>query len=201
MKTKVVKIYKQGKVEELKIEDANLRIMNTLKQAFGVPVGFSNNGFRDKNGEIDYEEIPSAVSQLGADLYEIHITLNREMDGVDQGFSTEPEELKKMISLMNNNREKYLKGSKNKVSETLLGSGIKRTLEADEYVRRFAYKCIFSTQSIKKGELFTTNNLKTLRPGESKRGLEPNFYDFIIDKAKASRDIEINEPINWEDIF
>ena len=182
-------------------EDANLKIMNTLKEAFGIPVGFSNNGFRDSNGDIDFSKIPSAVSNLGADLYEIHITLDRKMEGVDQGFSTEPNELKKMIKLMNDNRKKFLEGQAEPVDEDLLGSGIKRTLEADKYVRRFAYKCIFSTKPIKKGDFFNESNIKTLRPGESDRGLEPLFYELILNKAKAKRNISENEPINWADIF
>ena len=182
-------------------KDANLSIMETLKRAFDVPVGFSNNGFKNENDQIDYEEIPDTVSKLGADLYEIHITLDREMDGVDQGFSTEPKELKKMISLMNNNRANYLKGQKPNVDQLLLGSSVKRTLEADEYVREFAYKCIFTTKSIKQGEIFTTQNIKTLRPGESPRGLEPIFYSLIVGKAKANKDLDANHAINWEDIF
>ena len=60
-----------------------------------------------------------------------------------------------MISLMNNNRANYLKGQKPNVDQLLLGSSVKRTLEADEYVREFAYKCIFTTKSIKQGEIFT----------------------------------------------
>ena len=68
-------------------------------------------------------------------------------------------------------------------------------------MRRFAYKCIFSTKPIKKGDFFNESNIKTLRPGESDRGLEPLFYELILNKAKAKRNISENEPINWADIF
>ena len=88
------------------------------------------------------------------------------MEGVDQGFSTEPNELKKMIKLMNDNRKKFLEGQAEPVDEDLLGSGIKRTLEADKYVRRFAYKCIFQPSQLKKVIFFNESNIKTLRPGD-----------------------------------
>ena len=81
------------------------------------------------------------------DLYEIHITLDREMPGVDQGFSTEPDELKKMIHQINSVRSKYLKSENINLDQSCLGSGVRKTLECEEYVRKFAFKSIFTTKN------------------------------------------------------
>ncbi len=182
------------------LHEANLKIINTLKTAFELPTGFSNNGFQRESGEIDYKLIPHAASALGMDLYEIHITLDREMEGVDQGFSTEPNELKKMIELINSNRSQFQELKELDLNPILLGSGVKRTLECEEYVRDFAYKSIFSTTYIKKGEKLNVENIKCLRPGEYKRGLEPLFFEIINDFFYAKNNIEPFEPITWENI-
>tara|TARA_B100000963_G_scaffold17140_1_gene13117 strand:- start:35095 stop:36240 length:1146 start_codon:yes stop_codon:yes gene_type:complete len=183
-----------------KFNEANLQIINTLKTAFEIPVGFSNNGFKHKSGEIDYKNVPHAAAALGMEVYEIHITLDREMDGVDQGFSTEPNELKEMISLINATRLNYLDSQNIKVDDIYVGSGIKKTLKCEEYVRQFAYKSIFSTKLIKKGEKLNIKNIKCLRPGEYKRGLEPLYFDIINEVFFAKYDIEAFEPIIWENI-
>ena len=182
------------------IEEANLKVINTLNTAFEIPVGFSNNGFKCEDGNIDYKDIPLTASALGMSLYEIHITLDREMEGVDQGFSTEPKELKEMIDLIKDSREKFLKGEDFKINKKCIGSGIKRTLECEQYVRTFAYKSIFTTRDIKKGEKLTNENIKCLRPGEYISGLEPLYFDLIEEYFFAKTDIKSFEPINWDNI-
>ena len=183
-----------------KIEDANLNVIKSLKLAYEIPIGFSNNGFEDSSGVIDYETVPNAAAALGMDLYEIHITLDREMPGVDQGFSTEPDELKKMIHHINSVRSKYLKSENIDLDQICLGSGIKKTLECEEYVRMFAFKSIFTTKNIKKGEKLTKDNIKCLRPGEYMRGLEPLHFDIIEEHFYAKVDIDSFEPIEWKKI-
>ncbi len=181
------------------INDANLKVMGSLRSAFGVPVGFSNNGFIH-DGAIDFNEIPFSAAALGMDLYEIHITLDRAMDGVDQGFSTEPEELKSMIKTINDTREKYIQGRNFSINQNYLGSGIKQTFECEKYVRAFAYKSIFTTKAVKKGEKLNSKNIKCLRPGEYKSGLEPIYFETINQYFYAKDDIDEYEPINWTNI-
>ena len=182
------------------LEEANLQIINTLKTAFEIPVGFSNNGFRHESGKIDYETVPHTAAALGMEVYEIHITLDREMDGVDQGFSTEPYELKEMISLVNATRSKFLDSQNIEVDNICVGSGIKKTLECEKYVREFAYKSIFSIKNIKKGDKLSMNNIKCLRSGEYKSGLEPLYFDLMNEHFFAKQDIDKFEPINWKNI-
>lgn len=181
------------------INDANLKIIHTLRSAFGIPIGFSNNGFIH-DGLIDFHNIPFSAAALGMDLYEIHITLDREMDGVDQGFSTEPEELKSMIKIINDTREKYIQGETFSINQHYLGSGIKQTFECEEYVRTFAYKSIFTTKNVKKGDKLNSTNIKCLRPGEYKSGLEPIHFEIINQHFYAKDDIDEYEPINWTNI-
>lgn len=180
------------------LNDANLKVMSTLESAFEIPIGFSNNGFRDDNGEIDFKNIPYTASALGMDLYEIHITLDREMEGVDQGFSTEPDELKEMISLINNTREDFLTLKDLSVDDRFVGSGVKKTLPCEEYVRDFAYKSIFTIKNISKGEKLDSNNIKCLRPGESSSGLEPLHFSTLVDHFYAKDNLKPFEPISWE---
>jgi len=177
--------------------EANLKVMNTLRSAFEIPVGFSNNGFIDK-GKIDFQNIPYTASALGMDLYEVHVTLDRSMDGVDQGFSTEPDELKSMIQIINDTRAQFQNFKEFKLNDLYVGSGIKQTLPCEQYVRDFAYKSIFSIKKIKKGEKLDSSNIKCLRSGEHDSGLEPIFFNIINDHFYAKKDIDEFEPINWK---
>ncbi len=181
------------------IEDSNLKIMSTLRSAFELPIGFSNNGFIN-NEIIDYKEIPFSASALGMDLYEIHITLDREMDGVDQGFSTEPKELKDMMTIIADTRNDFLESKDLLIKDKYLGSGIKKTLDCEKYVRDFAYKSIFTTRVIEKGEKLDDSNIKCLRPGEYRSGLEPMYFDLACQKFYAKDKIEAYDPIVWDNI-
>lgn len=179
---------------------ANLAIMETLRRAFRVPVGFSNNGFVKGDGLIDDGVISDAVAKLGGDLFEIHITLNRAMPGPDHGFATEPDELKKMVSRMQIIRRQYNSGERFEVAPQLIGSSEKIILPEEQYVRNFAYKCIFATKDIKKGERLSEENVAVLRPGESARGLEPAFYNVLLG-ARATHDISACQPITWGEVL
>jgi sialic acid synthase SpsE len=180
---------------------ANLAVMDTLRQAFQVPVGFSDNGFADEKGRIDAIRVPLAAAQAGADLFEIHTTLDRSLPGPDHGFAAEPAELKEMIRRMREAREAYIKGRRVPIDPVLQGSPIKRTHPEEEYVRNFVYKCLFTTRPVRTGEKLTAGNVGVLRPGQYRRGLPPKYYDLVIDKATARKDLSAYEPITWESIL
>ncbi len=182
------------------MDDANLQVMNTMRTAFEIPVGFSNNGFENDSREIDFESIPYAAAALGMDVYEIHITLDRTTPGADQGFSTEPAELVKMMSLVNSTRSEFLSSKDLNIDDRFIGSGIKKTLECEAYVRRFAYKSIFTTKMVKKGTKLSPQNIKCLRPGEYKTGIAPFYFDLLNEHFFAKNDIEPFEPIDWTNI-
>ncbi len=181
---------------------ANLAVMDTLKRAFGVPVGFSDNGFADEGGKIDAGRVPLAAAKMGADLFEIHITIDRKLPGPDHGFATEPDELKAMVAKMRKIREEYNSGKRPDVEPLLAGSGERKTYDIEEYVRNFAYKCLFSTSEISGGERLTGKNVAVLRPGACPmRGLEPKYYGLVTAHGHARRKIAQWKPIVWEDIL
>lgn len=182
-------------------QSANLAVMNTLRSAFQVPVGFSNNGFRNPEGDIDYLEVPKEVAKSGADAFEIHITLDRNLPGPDHGFATEPLELKKLVSEMNCIRELLNNGHELPLNSALQGDPRKKTLPEEEYVRNFAFKCLFAKKEILPGEKLTTENTAVLRPGEGKRGIEPKYFNLVVNLARARRLIGENDPISWESIL
>ena len=179
---------------------ANLAVMETLKRAFGVPVGFSSNGFVKENGEIDTKRIPYQVAVNGADLFETHITLDRKGESVDDFFATEPQELKEMVKTMQQIRESSYLYDEEDIDPLILGSPIRKPYDIEEYCRKFLYKCLFAKKDIAQGERFTSENVAVLRPGEyPKRGLEPKYYELITTKATAKRAMKAWEAITWSE--
>lgn len=183
------------------LQYANLAVIDTLKRAFGCPIGFSDNGFVDENEKVDTYRIPEAAAAAGADVFEIHITTDRKLPGPDHGFATEPDELKKMVKNMQEKRQDYLSGKKMEIPPLLLGSPIRKTYDIEKYVRDFCYRKIYAIQDIKKGEGFSPKNIAILRPGESKeQGLESKYYPLLL-KSHASQPVKRWSAINWEHII
>jgi len=177
---------------------ANLAVMDTLRAAFDVPVGFSDNGFVDSNGQLDALHVPLAAAQAGADLFEIHITLDRALPGPDHGFATEPGELKTLVAAMTEARAAYNDGQRVTIDPTLWGASAKDTQAAERYVRDFAFKSLFAIRDIAAGEPLTTDNLRALRPGESAPGIAPRYLEQLAGKATARRPLAAFEPVTWD---
>lgn len=151
-------------------EDVNLRAMKTLKTAFGMPVGYSDHTYGI--------EVPIAAVALGACMIEKHFTLDKNLKGPDHAASLEPTELKQMVVSIRN-------------IEKAIGSTIKRVSRSENKNKDIARKSIVAARNIKKGELFTENNLTTKRPGN---GISPMLWDEIIGK-EAGRDFFTDELI------
>lgn len=152
------------------MEDVNLRAMLTLKEKFGVRVGYS-----DHTKGI---EVPIAAAALGAEIIEKHFTLDHNMEGPDHKASLEPDELKAMVDGIRN-------------IEKALGSGIKTASNSEKKNIDIARKSIVARKKIVKGELFTEENLAVKRPGN---GISPmKWYEVI--GTKAVRDFEEDEMI------
>lgn len=152
------------------MEDVNLRAMLTLKEKFGVRVGYS-----DHTKGI---EVPIAAAALGAEIIEKHFTLDHNMEGPDHKASLEPDELKAMVEGIRN-------------IEKALGSGIKTASNSEKKNIDIARKSIVARKKIVKGELFTEENLAVKRPGN---GISPmKWYEVI--GTKAVRDFEEDEMI------
>ncbi|EOI2961399.1 TPA: N-acetylneuraminate synthase [Campylobacter jejuni] len=152
------------------IEDVNLKAMQTLKEAFKLPVGYSDHTLGIT--------IPIAAVAMGASIIEKHFTLDKGMQGPDHLASLEPNELKSMIKSV---RE----------LEQAFGDGIKKPSESESKNINIGRKSIVAICSIKKGEIFTEKNLGVKRPGI---GISPMLWDEVIGKV-AKKDFEIDELI------
>ena len=150
------------------MEDVNLRAMQTIQNKFDVAVGYSDHTLGI--------EVDIAAVAMGATIIEKHFTIDKTMDGPDHKSSIDPEELKAMVSSIRN-------------IEKALGSSIKKPSKSEKPNIIMARKSIVASKSIKKGELFTVNNLTTKRPGT---GLSPMKWDSIIGKV-AKRDYQIDD--------
>lgn len=150
--------------------DVNLRAMLTLKQCFGVRVGYS-----DHTKGI---EVPIAAVAMGAEIIEKHFTLDKNLPGPDHVASLEPRELKAMVDSIRN-------------IENAIGSGIKQVSPSERKNIAIARKSIIAACPIKKGELFTEDNLTVKRPGN---GISPMKWDEVMGMA-AKRDFVEDELI------
>lgn len=152
------------------MEDVNLRAMASLRQAFGVSIGYSDHTIGI--------EIPIAAVALGATVVEKHFTLNRNLPGPDHKASLEPRELKAMIDGIRN-------------IELALGDGIKRPSDSELKNKPVARRSLVAIKPIRAGEAFTTNNVGTKRPGT---GISPMRWDEVIGRT-ATRDYSFDELI------
>ena len=151
-------------------EDVNLRAMLTIKEAFKVKVGYSDHTLGI--------EIPVAAVALGACVIEKHFTLDKNLPGPDHRASLEPEELKAMVRAIRN-------------VEKALGSGIKKPSPSELKNLPIARKSIVARRAIKKGEIFTEENLTVKRPGT---GISPMRWNEVLGR-KAPRDFKQDEMI------
>ncbi len=151
-------------------EDVNLLAMNTLKERYDVKVGYSDH----TNGT----EVPVAAVALGAEVIEKHFTLDKTMEGPDHKASLEPNELKNMVDAIRH-------------IEVALGNSEKRVTDSEKGNKSVARKSIVAKKHIKKGEIFTEENITTKRPGN---GISPMRWAEVIGE-KAIRDFTEDEMI------
>ena len=150
--------------------EVNLRAMQSIRAAFGVAVGYS-----DHTQGI---EVAIAAVGMGATVIEKHFTLDRNLPGPDQQASLEPAELKSMVTAIRN-------------IEVALGDGIKRLTPSEARNKPIARKSLVASQAIKAGDIFSTENITTKRPGT---GISPMRWDEVMGLA-APRDIAADELI------
>jgi len=151
-------------------EEVNLNAMNTLKSAFQVPVGYSDH--------TEGIEVSIAAVAMGACVIEKHFTLDKNMSGPDHKASITPRELSKLVK------------SIRKV-EKALGSKRKYPVSIEMHNRKVVRKSIVASKSIKKGEIFTKENLALKRAGH---GISSVLWDQILGKL-AKKKFEKDELI------
>jgi N,N'-diacetyllegionaminate synthase len=151
-------------------KDVNLKAMITIRDKFNIKVGYS-----DHTSGI---EIPIAAVALGAEIIEKHFTLDKTMVGPDHAASLEPQQLKQMINSIRN-------------IEIAMGDGLKRPSTSEEKNKMVARKSLVAACSIKKGDLFTEENITVKRPGN---GISPMKWYKVIGKTS-------NKNFNADDII
>ena len=150
--------------------EVNLRAMQSIQRAFGVEVGYS-----DHTPGI---EVAIAAVAMGASVIEKHFTLDCNLPGPDHKASLEPEGLVAMVAAIRN-------------IEIALGDGVKRLTQSEARNKPVMRKSLVASQAIKAGEVFSTKNITTKRPGT---GISPMRWDEVIGRT-ASRDFAEEELI------
>ncbi|MBP8784701.1 MAG: N-acetylneuraminate synthase [Synergistaceae bacterium] len=138
------------------LKDVNLCCMDTLRDTFGLPVGYSDH----TEGMI----ASVAAVARGAVIIEKHFTLDKSLPGPDQQASINPDELRELVRSI---RE----------VELLLGSAEKRVTASEELNRTVARKSLTALCAIAKGSAFTSENLGTKRPGMGISAL--HYWEYI----------------------
>jgi N,N'-diacetyllegionaminate synthase len=150
------------------MNDVNLRAMQSIRDKFDISVGYSDHTLGI--------EVDIAAVALGASVIEKHFTLDKKMDGPDHAASLDPSELKAMVEAIRN-------------IELAIGGEVKELTNSEKPNLDVARKSIVAKRFIKKGEVFSTNNLTTKRPGS---GLSPMKWDSIIGTV-AKRDYNLDD--------
>ncbi len=158
-------------------EDVNLKAMNTIAQAFGVKVGYSDHTLGI--------EVPIAAVALGASVIEKHFTLDRNLPGPDHKASLEPHELKAMVNAIRN------------IEQAISGDGRKQPSTSEIKNIVIARKSLHLSKDIKAGESLTEENLIPLRPGN---GISPFYWEEVLNK-KAARDLPVYHQLRWNDLI
>ncbi|MFA6924579.1 MAG: N-acetylneuraminate synthase [Bacteroidales bacterium] len=152
--------------------EVNLNVLKTYMDKFNILVGYSDHS-------IGIGAAPYAVS-MGAKIIEKHFTINKKMQGPDHKASLTPEELKQFVKSI-------------KKAETYLGTEIKKPTLSEIKTRKSLQKCLVANKNIKKGELFTDNNIVAKRTGGI--GISPILYKNLIGH-KANKNYKKDDIIN-----
>jgi len=153
-------------------EDINLRTIPHLAETFGVPAGLSDHSLGIA--------VPVAAVALGACIIEKHLALSRSAPGPDVAFSLEPPEFKAMVEAV-------------RTAERALGRVIYEPSEAERASRAFR-RSLFVVQAMKKGEVFTEQNVRSIRPGH---GLHTRHWHQVVG-CRAASDIKRGTPLDWK---
>ena len=155
-------------------DDANLSVMKTYSDFFGLPIGYSDH-------TEGYKALTTAVA-MGAQILEFHFTDTREnKDFRDHKVSLTKAEVLQMIKEI-------------KILKQLKGNNTKRPLKVEEdHVVSFR-RAVYPKKDLKKGTILTEDNLTVLRPNQ---GIDARqFYDILGKKLK--KDVDEHQKLSWD---
>lgn len=153
------------------LEEMNLKTIPNLADTFKVVVGLSDHTLGIS--------VPIAAVALGAKIIEKHFTLDRKLGGPDAAFSLEPAEFKAMVKTV---RE----------VEKAMGSVSYELTKKMKKNREFS-RSLFVVKDMKAGEVFTEENVRSIRPGF---GLQPKYIQDVLGR-RAAKDIQRGTPLAW----
>lgn len=152
----------------------NLSVIPDMKDRFKLPVGLSDHSM----GSL----APVIAVSLGAQVIEKHVCLNKGIESADSGFSMEMKDYKRLVEDVKN--------------AIVMKGKATYELTEDEKKELRGRRSLFAVKDIKKGEKFTKDNIKSIRPSN---GLKPKFYKQLLGKH-AERDYEYGDPITFIEI-
>ena len=156
------------------LEDANLMTIPNLAETFGVISGFSDHTLGTT--------APIVAVTLGAKVIEKHFILDKSIGGADADFSLDKQEFAEMIQAIRD-------------AEKLLGK-IDYSMTDKKKKSRQYKRSLYVAKDIKKGELFTEKNIRSVRPGH---GMHPKNLNKILGK-KAEKDYKFGTPLTFGSI-
>jgi len=152
-------------------EDANLKTIHDIATRFKVKSGLSDHTLGI--------EAPMIAVAMGAKVIEKHFILNKKIGGPDAHFSLDEMEFKQMVEAV-------------RLTEVLIGTVDYKMTEKKKASREFS-RSLFVTESVKKGTLISSENVRSIRPGF---GLHPKYYKDILGKI-FSKDVEKGTPLSF----
>jgi len=158
-------------------KNMNLATIRDIAERFDVVSGFSDN-----NMGIEY---PIAAVAAGASIVEKHLLTEYGKGSFDDRFSLDPTDFKKMV-------EGIRKATSADIREGAMGEVHYGTVSQEEENYKYLRRSIFVSKDIKKGEVFSAENIRVIRPGA---GMEPKYYEEVLGKS-ATRDIKFATPLS-----
>lgn len=153
-----------------KPEEMNLKVIPDMEKRYKCPIGLSDHSM----GTV----VSTAAVALGAKIIEKHFTISRKLKTPDSFFSLEPNELKVLVDNI-------------RMVEKAMGRK-PYAISAAERKNKVYRRSLFVVKDINKGELFTENNVRSIRPGH---GLPPKYLKEIIGK-KSKRNLKLGTPLS-----
>jgi len=157
------------------IEEVNLRAIQTLKQEFNLPVGYSDHTLG--------VTVPIMAVIMGAQVLEKHFTLDKNLPGPDHKASLDPRELRELIKEV---RE----------VNKLLGSGEKKPTQGEKRIMKSLRKSIVASEDIPKGSVIKRGMVVIKRPAT---GIQPKELTTLLGK-RVKETIKKDEPIIWKKV-
>jgi N,N'-diacetyllegionaminate synthase len=156
-------------------EMVNLRMIDTWRRAFGVPVGYSDHTLG--------AAVPVAAVALGACIIEKHFTTDKTLEGWDHAISADPADLTAIVE-----------GSRS--AWEALGSGVRRVSQDEVEKRKVFRRRMVARRPMRKGERLSADDVEFKRPGT---GIQPDELRYVVGRPLV-RDVGLDEELEWSDL-